>query len=401
MNADFEAIVVGGGPAGSTLSAQLADAGHKVLLLDKARFPRFKACSDYVNPAGAELLDTMGVLVDLEHLGAEHMEGMVVHAPNGSRFIADYARAEPGRAAIGISRTRLDALLLQRAKDHGVNVVEGAQVQDLIRSREVVSGVTARIGESLESIRAPLVIGADGRNSVVRRSLGLEVVLRWPRKTGLVAHFRDVSGLERMGEMHVGSRVYGGLAMIEDGVTNLTIVAGTEHLQRRPGSVESFFAEAIEALPELAWKLRTALRIDSIRGVGSMACRSRHVCGDGFMLVGDAASFLDPFAGEGVYEALMGAHIAAPIASSALRSGEISAKSLAPYRDARRQAFTAKRAVSWIVQGFVNNSRAMNYVTPRLAEREDLGLTLSGVLGNFQPARRALSPIFLARLLRP
>jgi flavin-dependent dehydrogenase len=401
MNADFEAIVVGGGPAGSTVSALLADEGHRVLLLDKASFPRFKACSDYVNPAGARLLGDMGVLADAEGLGARWMEGMIVHAPNGTRFVADYARAEPGRAALGISRTRLDALLLQRARDHGVTVIEQAHVRGLIRSNSSVAGVVARIGGSLESIRAPLVIGADGRNSVVRRDLGLEVVLRWPRKTGLVAHFRGVTGLERTGEMHVGRGVYGGLATIEDGMANVTIVADTARIQRRTGSLEEFFVEAIDALPEFARKLRDADRIDGIRGVGSMASRSSRVCGDGFMLVGDAASFLDPFAGEGVYEALNGAHLAAPVTSAALKSGDTSAKSLAPYCDARRKAFMAKRAVSWIVQGFVNNPAAMNYVTRRLAEREDLGLTLSGVLGNFQPASQALSPIFLARLLRP
>jgi flavin-dependent dehydrogenase len=132
-----------------------------------------------------------------------------------------------------------------------------------------------------------------------------------------------------------------------------------------------------------------------------MACRSRRVSGNGYLLVGDAASFLDPFAGEGVYEAVKGARLAAQIASAALKSGDTSARALDPYRLARRRTFMTKRAVSWIVQGFINNPAAMNYVTRRLAERDDLGLTLSGVLGNFRPASQALSPRFLARLLRP
>ena len=82
---DAEAIVVGGGPAGSTLAASLAEAGHDVLLLDKARFPRHKPCSDYVNPAGALLLDDMGVLNDALRLGARRMDGMLVHAPAPGR----------------------------------------------------------------------------------------------------------------------------------------------------------------------------------------------------------------------------------------------------------------------------------------------------------------------------
>jgi hypothetical protein len=84
-----------------------------------------------------------------------------------------------------------------------------------------------------------------------------------------------------------------------------------------------------------------------------------------------------------------------------LAAGDVSAKSLNPYRLARRRTFTAKREVCWIVQGIINAPPLMDYVTARLDRREDLGLTLSGVLGNFRPATQALSPMFLARLLRP
>jgi 2-polyprenyl-6-methoxyphenol hydroxylase-like FAD-dependent oxidoreductase len=119
------------------------------------------------------------------------------------------------------------------------------------------------------------------------------------------------------------------------------------------------------------------------------------------LLVGDAASFLDPFTGEGIYEALRAATLAAPIASAALKAGDTSAEMLDPYRIARRREFTAKREVCWIVQCFINAPPLMNYVTERLARRDELGLTLSGVLGDFRPATQALSPFFLARLLRP
>jgi hypothetical protein len=85
----------------------------------------------------------------------------------------------------------------------------------------------------------------------------------------------------------------------------------------------------------------------------------------------------------------------------ALRAHDTSAAALEPYRIARRRALTAKREVAWIVQGIINTPLLMDYVTARLSRRDDLGVTLGGVLGNFQPAARALSPIFLARLLRP
>jgi 2-polyprenyl-6-methoxyphenol hydroxylase-like FAD-dependent oxidoreductase len=398
---DFEAIIVGGGPAGSTLAAALAEAGRRVLLLDKARFPRHKACSDYVNPAGVQILGEVGVLDEAVHLGAHWMDGMIVHAPDGHRFTAHYARAEPGRAALGLSRQPLDQLLLERANAAGVTVCERAHVRGVVTEAGRVRGVTATISGTRESLRALQVVGADGRNSIIRRALGLDAPLRWPRKTGLAAHFRGIDQTGAFGEMHIGLGLYAGLAWLENGLANLTIVVPDDAVRDRAGAVEAFFAGALGQLPELAQSLAGAAQVGGIRGVGSMACRSRRVVGDGYLLVGDAASFLDPFAGEGVYEALRGAHLAAPVVCAALAAGDTSDQALEPYRQARRRAFMSKRAVSWIVQGFINTPPAMNYVTKRLSERDDLGLILSGVLGNFRPASQALSPVFLARLLRP
>ncbi|MBW3633043.1 MAG: FAD-dependent monooxygenase, partial [Chloroflexi bacterium] len=116
---DADAIVVGGGPAGSVSAALLAERGHRVLLLDKARFPRHKACSEYVNPAGARLLTDLGLERDLDALDAHRMEGMLIHAPGGRRFLADFEAAESGRGAIGLSRFQLDSRLHDRGRGAG------------------------------------------------------------------------------------------------------------------------------------------------------------------------------------------------------------------------------------------------------------------------------------------
>ncbi len=398
---DVEAIVVGGGPAGSTVAAQLAAAGHRVLVLDKASFPRHKACSEYINPAGATLLDEMGMTGEIMAAGAHRMDAMMVHAPGGQHFVANYAKAGPDRAALGLSRYRLDHLLIDRAKAAGVDVRERAHVRGMVQENGKVVGVEVTIGGTREVIRAGIVIGADGHRSVVSRELGQDTTPRWPHKTGLVAHYRGVRELDRFGEMHIGQHAYAGLAPLEDGLTNVAVVADVRAVEGRPGSIDEFFMSSIRSMPAVARKMEGAERVGTIRGVGSMARRARRTTGDGYLLVGDAAQFLDPFTGEGIYEAMRGAHLAAPVVSAALRAGDASARALRPYRSARRRTFMAKRDVSWIVQGFINTPPLMDYVTDRLARREELGLTLSGVLGNFRPATQALSPVFLARLLRP
>jgi menaquinone-9 beta-reductase len=250
-------------------------------------------------------------------------------------------------------------------------------------------------------IRARLVIGADGRHSVVARALDLEAPVPLLRQTGLIAHYRNVAGLGNHGELHVAHHGYAGLAPIEDGLTNVALVVASDAVRKREEGMERFFEDALARIPLVAERLAAAERTGNIRGVGPMAHTVRRTAGEGFLLVGDAAGFLDPFTGEGIYEALQGARLAAPIASKALKAGDTSAASLDPYRVARRQAFAAKRQVCWIVQAFIHSPVLMDYVTARLDRREEVARTLTGVLGDFRPARQALSPLFLMRLLRP
>jgi flavin-dependent dehydrogenase len=398
---DAEVIVVGGGPAGSVTAALLAERGHRVLLMDKARFPRHKACSEYVNAGGAKLLAALGFSADLEALGAHRMAAMLIHAPGGKRFLADFSAAEPGAYAIGLSRYRLDALLLGRARDAGVVVHEGAHVREVMAAQGRVLGVAATIDGRRETLRAPLTIGADGRHGMVSRTLGLDVFPRWPRRTGLVAHFRGVRGLDRCGEMHVARHTYAGLAPLEDGLTNVAFVSASKTVADRDGTLEDYFMTGLEAIPAIGEKLANAERVGGIRGVGPMARRARRVAGNGYLLVGDAAGFLDPFTGDGIREALQSAMLAAPVASAALLASDLSAQNLAPYRVARRRAFWAKHQICWLVQAFISTPPLMDYASARLAGRPDLATTLAGALADLVPAQRVLSPGFLARLLRP
>jgi flavin-dependent dehydrogenase len=399
---DTEVIVVGGGPGGSATATLLARAGHDVLLLDKAQFPRHKACSEYVNPGGVRVLREMGLESELMAAGAHRLDKMWVHVPGGPRFPVDFDRAVPGEAALGLSRHRLDHLLLECAAASGASVRQRAHVRSVLAEQDRLVGVEATVGESRETIRAPLVIGADGRHSVIVRSLDIGRPCRWLRRTGLAAHYRGVGELGgAWGEMHVGPNGYVGLAPLEGDLTNVAIVADANSVAGRAGSLESFFEHRLAQLPSVASKLEGAVRVGGIRGVGQMAHRARRVCGHGYLLVGDAASFLDPFTGDGIYEALRAAQLAAPVASAALRSGDTSAHALDAYRRNRRRVFTAKRGVCWVIQGFIHAPPLLDYAAARLVQREDLAIALTGVLGNQRPARTALSPVFLARLLRP
>lgn len=398
---DAEVIVVGGGPAGSTTALLLARAGHSVLLLDKARFPRHKACSEYVNAGGVAVLEELGMLDDAMAAGAHRLTEMRIHSPAGGQFTARFDRASPGRHAIGLSRYRLDAMLLDAARAAGVTVMERTHARNVWLQPGAPVTVEVSSGGTSTTLRAPLIVGADGHHSCVTRSLELDQTRRWPRRVGLVGHYQQVSGNNHGGDMYVTSDGYAGLAPLEDGITNIAVVVPEARVQDRSGSIEDLFDQRLAAIPELSRRLDGATRLGNLRGVGRLGHWVRQPTGDGYLLVGDAAAFLDPFTGDGIYEALRGAQLAAPVISRALAAGDVSERALALYRWERRRVFTMKRQLSWVVQGFVHTPAAMNYVTRRLERRETVGLELAAALGNFRPAHTTLTPHFLARLLRP
>ncbi len=161
-------------------------------------------------------------------------------------------------------------------------------------------------------------------------------------------------------------------------------------------SAEERFAAAIRGLPAVAERLagRRADRPHP-RESRPSATAWRAPPGPGWMLVGDAAGFIDPFTGEGIYRALRSARAAA----TALSAGDDGAE--ARYLAARRRAFAAKDALTWMVQGLLAARPLMRHAVRRLAARPELALRLGSALGDCRPATDALSPAFLAAVLRP
>ena len=183
---DAQVIVVGGGPAGSSTAYFLARMGIDVLLLDKARFPRDKTCSEYLSPQASRILDRMGALEAVESSGAAQLAGMRVHAPNGSTIHGEFVSTHGFRGhrdrGLAVRRTILDSLLLDRARSSGARVEESVRVVDVARDESGrVTGVITSTNGVARTRASALVVGADGLRSVIGRRLGLIRRAGWPR----------------------------------------------------------------------------------------------------------------------------------------------------------------------------------------------------------------------------
>jgi len=388
----FDALIVGAGPAGSALAAGLGRAGARVLLLEQAHHPRPKACAEYASPMIVEELTRIGLAPEAWSDGAVPLNGMHLHA-GGHAVRITYADRHGSRPAWGVDRRRFDERLARHAADSGAQLREGARVVALTHAGGRVSGARVRdVGTGHEEgIAADWVIGADGARSTVARVLGVDRAVRFPRRLGLIAHHAGVTDLTDHGEMHVGRGWYVGLAPTPGGELNVGMALPLADSGR---SAELRFQTAIDALPAVGRRLVSSSRISPIRGAAPIGHRVQDAAGPGWLLIGDAAGFVDPFTGEGIHRALRSARAAA---NALAAGGDVAAT----YRRERRRAFAAKTALSWLVQGFLALPPLLEHAVERLEARPSAALRLGSALGDCRPATDALSPRALLEVLRP
>ncbi len=403
---DADVIVVGAGPAGSSTAFFLAERSADVLLLDRARFPRDKVCSEYLSPEASRILEAMGALEKVETAGAARLAGMMVRAPSGESFRGHFAAAHGFRGfrdtGLALRRTVLDSILLDQARAAGARVREDTRVVDLVRDDHGrVGGVVVANDEGRrDTITARLVIGADGLRSIVSRRLGLARRSRWPSRIALVAHYAGVAGMGEVGEMHVDRRGYLGLAPVGDGLINVAIVVPVSRAKELAGARAEFFEEWIDERPHLRDRFAGARQVTPVRATGPFASAVRRAWAPGAAVVGDAADFFDPFTGEGIYSAMRGGEMLSEFALESLASGSGDAP-LAAYDRARREEFGGKWRLERLVGTAVAFPRMMNRVASVLSRRKDLADLLVGAAGDFVPPAEVLRLAHLRLLLAP
>jgi geranylgeranyl reductase family protein len=389
-----DVIVVGAGPAGAATAILLAERGWSVALLDKAAFPRPKICGEYLSPEASRILDRLGVLKTVDQAGAQPLRGMRIVAPDGTVLEGVYPTTGPWRGyrdhALAVPRGKLDRILVERAKSFPVDVRERHRVTGLLTENERIAGVRAQDedGRGLE-LRARLVVGADGRSSVVASSLGL--VRPHPlRRMALVQHVA-LEGLGDRGEIFIDPPDYAILNPVLPGVVNLGLVVPLAHAAPWSGRLETFFRARLKQLRHLAPRLAGMEPAGRLMAMGPLAYRVGEPRVDGVLLAGDAAGFYDPFTGEGLFTALRSAELLADTAHSALTLGDLSTAALAPYARARNRELAAKSRVTRGIQLLIARRGLANVAAHALARRPALLDTIMGVIGDFVPPRELVS----------
>jgi flavin-dependent dehydrogenase len=399
-----DVIVVGAGPGGAATGILLAQRGARVLVLDRARFPRSKICGEYLSPEAARILDRLGVLKAVDDAGAVLLRGMAITAPGGTRLVGTYPTNLPWRGyrdhALALPRVVLDRILTDGLRDTAADFREQWRVTDLLVERDRVAGVeVVDAGGTAHACRARLVIGADGRNSIVARRLGL-VSTHPLRRLAFITYASGVTGLGDRGEIFVDPPVYSIVNPVAPETGNVSLVVPLDWGRRHRGRLDRLFDDGIGRLSHLVERFPDLRREAPVRALGPLAYRVAPPRHGGVLLVGDAAGFYDPFTGEGIYTALRSAELAADTTALALDGGDCSRRALAAYDRARRATFRDKRLVAQALQAVIGRRWLADFAARVFARRPALLDVLMGVIGDFVPPGALVSPRTVAALLR-
>lgn len=337
-------LIVGAGPAGAMTALQVAkvrpDLG--IVLTDAMPEPRHKPCGEFLSPDGLRILAQVGLEGRVMASGAHPLTGLSLVGARGA-MSSDYHPMlghVPHRPyGIGVRREVFDRVLQDAA----------AQVADLRRGTRIVAVerrtdgwlATVRDDTGERQVSPRLLIGADGRQSLVRRRAGLDLPTRRQR-FALVCRATGIPHGTH-GEMHLGPLGQVGVAPLGGGEVNLNLLLsgpGRRLLQQRsPGEL---MRAALRATPSLRPRT-THARLGVVLTTGSLPQKSHAVVDDGLALVGDAAGFCDPFTGEGMCFALQGAEALGATIAGLPRDGAWTTDDLRSYADAYRARFGGKR----------------------------------------------------------
>jgi flavin-dependent dehydrogenase len=335
---DYDVITIGGGPGGAAASTLLAQSGYKVLLLERSRTPRFKI-GESLMPATYWTLERMGVLPRMQASHFPKKYSVQFFNKKGKASAPFYfTETDPSQSSQTwqVLRSEFDALLLDNAREKGVEVRRGALVKEVLFEGERAVGVRVELADEGErEIRCKVVVDASGQSAIISKKLGLRLPDPELRKAAFFTHYQGAlrdPGIDEGATLVIRTqeaKSWFWYIPLPDDRVSVGVVGSLDYLVTgRPADPQQVFEEEVDRCPALQPRLVNATQVFPVQATRDFSYRSSRIAGDGWVLVGDAFGFLDPIYSSGVLLALKSGELAADSVAAALAADDPSAARL-------------------------------------------------------------------------
>ncbi|HEY0431553.1 MAG TPA: NAD(P)/FAD-dependent oxidoreductase [Pyrinomonadaceae bacterium] len=343
-NNTFDVIVMGGGPAGSTVASILAREGRKVVLFEKERFPRHHIGESLMTDTYFTF-QRMGLLEKMKASPFVQKYSVQFANPAGKESRPFYFfEVNHHECAVTwqITRAQFDLMLIEHAEEQGATVHQETKIKRVIFDGSRAKGVEAIMPDgSVQEFYAQVVVDATGQAAMLSNKFGWRVRDAKLRKAVLYTYFKGAhrepdlnGGATLVLRTPKGSNGWFWYIPLENGITSVGVVADPEYLvQGRGQDLAKIFHEEIEKVESCRRRLERAERTDKIYSIIDYSYRSRNFAGDGFILIGDAYGFLDPIYSSGVLLALKMAELAADSIHDAFKHDDFSGERLGQFQE--------------------------------------------------------------------
>ena len=402
----YDAIIVGAGPGGATAAAVMARRGLKPLLIDRENFPRDKVCGDALSGKTVDVMKRLGMIEALQAVSQLDSWGVTFSGPSGDEVAIPFTKALDKPIAPGFvcDRITFDNLVFQQAVQSGAEIWTEATVTGLLREGEKVVGVKVKRNGAEEEVRAPITVGADGAYSVVVRELGMEQLHENHYCAGLRWYWEGVTGFHELNHIEIhfvdeSSPGYFWIFPMADGKANVGLGMLSSVVKKRDIKLKPLLERLVEH-PRFKDRFADAKPIDKIRGWGlPLGSRPRQMSGDGWMLLGDAASLIDPFTGEGIGNAMVSAEKVAEWAEKAKEAHNFSGQFLGGYGRDVMAYLGNELKISTGMQRLGRWKWLLNKVIQKASRSEELADAISIMFDDESERKKLVSPMFYLRVL--